>query len=162
MIDKNGKLFGKISIVDLLILILVAVLAIGLIFRVVNKSAISGNSNFKTVLKIEDVRQFTVDAIQVGDVIYEQHANEIGVVSNVEIGEATEIMEDMKGEAFLAPLDQRYNLIITLDTTGRISDKGYYANGNRQLSIGGDLPIQSKYVYTSSRIIDVYEEWLYE
>lgn len=158
MIDKNGRLFSKISIIDLLIIVLVLVLAVGLTYRVKNKAVLAGNSTFKVVLKVEDVRDYTVDAVQVGDVIYEQHANKIGVVSDVSYTDAKDIMEDMDGDVFLAPMNERYDLYITLDCTGRISDKGYYANGNRQLSIGGDLPIQSKYIYTTSRIIDIYEE----
>lgn len=158
MIDKNGRLFSKVSIIDLLIVVLVLVLAVGLIFRKETQPVINGNANFKVVIKIEDIRQYTVDAIQIGDKFYEQYANEIGTVSNIEVSGATELMENNKGEAFLAPLQDRYDLAVTLDCTGRITDTGYYANGNRQLSIGGDVPVQSTYVYTNSRIIDIYEE----
>ncbi|MFV0502964.1 MAG: DUF4330 family protein [Lachnospirales bacterium] len=158
MLDKKGRLFGKVSIVDLAIIILLIVLIIGVAIRFSSKGeTITSNDDFKIVFEIDKVRQYTVDAIKVGDDIYEQHGNILGTVSNIEIEPGYDVMTKDNGTALYAPVEDRYRLIVTMDSSGNVNEFGYFANGNRQISTGSDLAIQSQYIHTYCRILDVYE-----
>ena len=73
IIDKKGRLFGLINIVDLLIIILLlALVAVG-VKRFGNKAAVGEATTKKGVItaEIKDVRDVTAKNVKVGDPIYD-------------------------------------------------------------------------------------------
>ena len=68
---KNGKLFGKINIIDLIVLLLVLVFIIGMVIRVggTKTGEITTKAGFEYVVKVENIRDFTVKALEEKGVI---------------------------------------------------------------------------------------------
>ena len=66
IIDKNGKLFGKINIIDLLVILLIIGAGIGFGLRFVSTAADNVRSQTKLtyVVEVENIRSYAVDALQ--------------------------------------------------------------------------------------------------
>lgn len=81
ILDEKGRLFGKVNLIDLL---LVIVLACGLGFggyKILSRYFITIEyDNYKVVLKAEDVHPEMVDAIRIGDKLIERSGAVIGTV----------------------------------------------------------------------------------
>ncbi len=81
ILDEKGRLFGKINIIDLLIVI---ALAGGLVFggyKIIGRYFIHTEyENYKVVLRAEDVHPEMVDAIRIGDRLIERSGAIVGAV----------------------------------------------------------------------------------
>ena len=113
---KNGKLFGKINLFDLLtiLLILVLVFAIGMKF-LTDKETKNNTVEVTYELKVESVRDVTANAIRKGDKVYHYQLDEvIGTVEDVKTEPATDPMNTFSGEAIEVPIEDRYDVIITV------------------------------------------------
>ncbi len=156
-IDKNGRLFSKVSIIDLIIVLVVIALAVGLVLKKsspVTKKIVSSNTKFYVTFMADGIRQFSVDAIKEGDVFYEA-TTKLGSVVKLRKEQAYSIMHKTDGTAIDAPLEDRYCLYITLECTGNVTSGGYFINGSRQVAAGGDLRMQSNMIRANVRIFDV-------
>ncbi len=155
MIDKKGRIFGKISIIDLIILVAILVLAVGFVLKLNSgevDSIVSANETFYTTFKVSKVRSFSADAVEIGDLYFEKHAAQLGKVVKFEKEEARDIMIKDDGTVVEVPVEGKFDLYITIECTGRVNDRGYYSNGNRQLNVGSDLTIKSNKLTSSARI----------
>jgi hypothetical protein len=80
MIDEKGRLFGVVSVIDLCILLVVLVAVGGFAYKITGATRFSrwGRHPITMVLQIKNVRQFAVDAIDIGDDIYEKNGPGLG------------------------------------------------------------------------------------
>lgn len=64
--DKNGKIGGKVSIIDILVIILIIVVIGGIAVRYGSgiTTAVESDKQFEYVLKVENVREYTVEALK--------------------------------------------------------------------------------------------------
>ena len=64
--DKNGKIKGKVSIIDILVILLIVVVIVGIGARYGSRitSAVQSDKEFEYVLRVENVREYTVNALQ--------------------------------------------------------------------------------------------------
>ena len=159
IIDGKGRLFGKVSLIDIGIVLVVAVLVIGFVYRRSSEDIlriVDANDIFYITFAAESVRQMSIDAVAVGDIFYIQHDQRpLGEVVALDTVPARQIMARSDGTAVLAPVEGRYNLIITMKTSGRIRDEGFFANGTNQISIGGSKMIESNMILLQAFIRDV-------
>ncbi len=135
---KNGKLFGKINLFDLLVILLVFVLifAIGMKFSS-NEETVTNTVDATYELKIESVRDVTVNAFHKGDNVYHFDTNQIiGTIENIESVAATDPMNTLDGKAIEAPLENRYDVIITVKTTAVRHETGNLMVGKVKLVEG--------------------------
>ena len=65
IIDKNGRLFGKISIVDIIVIVAAVLVFAGVYVRFSGNQgkAVVQNDTFYYTMEIENVRKTTLDAI---------------------------------------------------------------------------------------------------
>ena len=70
IIDRNGRLFGKISVIDLLVIAVVAVMAVALYVKTNQKeitSTTTRNTPITFQILVRGVRSYVADAVAVGD-----------------------------------------------------------------------------------------------
>ena len=86
MFSKNGKLFGKISVIDIAVVLLLVVLVVGVALRFSGGAGgqfVSGNS-YECVVKVKNVRDYTVKALEKGGEVYDKTTKEyIGTIVGV-------------------------------------------------------------------------------
>ncbi len=139
MMIKNGKLFGKINLFDFLVvvLILVLVFAIGMKF-LFNKETVTNTVEVTYELKVESVRDVTVNAFRKGDPIYHYELDEvIGTVEDVQSVPATDSMRTLDGEAIEAPVEDRFDVLVTVKGTAVRHSNGNLMIGKAKLVEGG-------------------------
>lgn len=158
MFRKNGKLFGKISVVDILALLLIAVLVFGVYQRFGGSKTdfVSGNT-YECVMKVKNVRNFTVDALAKGGEVYDKTTKEhIGTIVGVTSEAASEPLLMADGSHVMAPEKDRYHAYVTVEFTGKESGDGYYTESNQQISVGGTLVVQAKWAECEATIVEVH------
>ena len=85
IIDKNGRLFGLVSIIDVVVLLVVAVMALALYVRgnrTVTGSTLS-NVPISFQMVIEVAPDYLADSIQVGDKIYDKERVGAGALGTI-------------------------------------------------------------------------------
>lgn len=148
VVDKKGKLFGKISVLDLIVILVLVVAIAGCIYKFgpgkTSGSIMSGgNTTLEMVIKTGSTRQYTVDAVKVGDAVYEVHGDKIGTITDIHTEQAYEAVDTRDGNKQYLPVENRYFVYITVEANGSITEKGYLINGSKQFSKGNTVSIET-------------------
>ncbi len=158
ILDKNGKIFGKVSIVDIAVLLVVALVAVGIFARYGSHitTAVQSQEDFRYVLKIEGVRQYTVDALnKKGAVTDKKSLKNLGEITDVRTEGATRESVTADGRVTYAPMPDYYTCYVTIDAHGKESEENYVLDDATELSVGRIVDLYSKYVKTSGMILSV-------
>ena len=153
---KSWKLFGKLNIIDLLIILIVIAALILLGSRLLRsgKAQTIGTSNQKTIVTFygfDDVSDFVIDAMQEGDgVVLYPNNTAIGKLLSFESEPAYESVTDPEtGVTSKQPLDGLCFLTITVECNGAftrsgmtIEDTTFVVGGNYYLTVG---PTRAEY-----------------
>ena len=149
--DKNGRIFGKVSVVDIIIVLAVLVLGAGLAYRQLSREVrqiVSADAVFYVTLESKQLRGFSVDAVSVGDVMYKQHDRQsLGVVKEIKVAPGVDYLLKSDGTAVLAEMEERYTAFITLECRGNINETGYFVNGNTHIAEGSEVVLVSNRVF---------------
>ena len=165
-IDEKGKLFGKVSIIDILVvvLIVVGIFGIGFAYKQIkandilteNKSLFGQQTDLDTLvvtMRLEEVREVTVSAIKEGDEIFAADTGKyIGEISQVSTEPATRTGADIYGDVFEAELPERYDVILTVNVPGKLTDGGYMTASNIHLVYGSTMEVKTPAVQTFPQI----------
>lgn len=158
--DKNGKIKGKFSIIDLLVIILIVGIIAGIAVRYGAKAttAVRSSAEFECELEVVNVRQYTVDALKKGGVITDKKSEVvIGeiVADKVQEEPAKFVSTKADGQIVESELPERYNCKVTVKVKGKVSDDAYIMDDSNEISVGRNMEIFSKYVKTSGEIKSV-------
>ena len=161
LIDKNGKLFGKISIIDLLVILafLVAFAGFGIRFLGPASESVTNRTSLTYVVKIEDIREYTVNAIKkMGVVTDNKSKSKIGEI--IEVREMPRVEQELNdsGKRINVIVPEKYDVEVTIKTDAKENAKSYIAGENIVLSVGTTVNMATKYANTSGRIIDIEVE----
>ncbi len=155
-IDEKGRFFGVASIIDIVVVAVVIVLAAAVYMRFfANEESVTeaAGSTFTYEIKARAVRQEVADMIKVGDQLYdEENRYYIGDVVNVSVEPAVQQMVLSDGTYVNAPVENRYDVYIEVETQGLISNGRYYAERSYEVSVNEGIQFLSKYVSTSGVI----------
>lgn len=156
--DKNGRIKGKVSIIDILVVLLVIFVVAGIAARYGSKitSAVKSDKSFEYVLRVENVREYTVKAIEKkGKVTDKKSEKTLGEIVDVRYETATQQSVTASGEVKNPETPGRYTCFVTIQAKGKESDDNYILDDSTELSVGRNIDLYSKYVKTSGDIISV-------
>lgn len=158
---KDGKLFGKISIIDIIAVVCIVVIAFGLYAKFTSKSdAVSSTEkvDFEFVYKVNSVRDFTIDGFEKGGPFFDKETKEyMGDVTGVRSEPAVMQVSMADGTYKQVNVPDKYDVYVTVRTTGKVSSLGYFTNDNKFIGAGSTVNAWSKYTTTGGEIVDVYE-----
>lgn len=161
IINKEGKLFGKISIIDIIVILAIAVLAFGLYMRFTNSESTKVSTEKQQIeytVLIKGVRMGTVEALsQLGPITNSTTKEYAGEIVDVTYEEALETRELANGTVTETLLPERYTVTAKIQVDGSAGSSGYYNSTNQSINIGSTLYFTSKYANTSGIIVDVSE-----
>lgn len=138
IIDRDGRLFGKISIIDLLVIAVVAV--IGAAVYVKNNAApiSSGTVREQKIvfqIRASGVEDYLTDAVRVGDKVYDANyssgSGPVGEITAVEVvsDPGLQLYEDMSdGTLPVIEAEGTVDLMITVEGTGVSDGRSYTIN----------------------------------
>jgi len=155
--DKNGKIFGKINIIDLAAILIVILAIVGITIRFTSIAAenVNQKAHFSYVVEIEDIRTYSVNALNKMGKATDKQGNIIGEITNVESDKMKTQLVNDNGEPVKAFKPGRYVARVTLESEGKDTDNGYYVGENTELSVGSSITMYTKYSNCSGKIIKV-------
>ncbi len=159
-INKEGKLFGKISIIDIVVVLAVVVMSFGLYLRFGGEETkvSTQKQQIEYTLLVKGVRIGTVEALQqLGPVTNVSTKEYAGDITEVTYEKAIDTRELANGRIVETPLPERYNATVKIHVDGSVNNSGYYTSTNQSINIGSTLYFTSKFANTSGVIVDVGE-----
>lgn len=147
LIDGKGRLFGKINIVDFLIVLLVILIAAGVytVFFGRSDKQVLESSKLVYDFEITNVNKDFVDAITAGDPIRDNiRGNELGTVVSKASRKATMLNEDLiNGRYVIAEVPDAYDVVITIEGNANITPANIIVGG-AEIKVGKKFSIKGK------------------
>ncbi|MCZ7664062.1 MAG: DUF4330 domain-containing protein [Thermoleophilia bacterium] len=134
ILDDRGRLFGKVSVVDLFVLLLVVALA-GLAYVRLAGSGEGAEKDYLLTMAIEKVRKATTDQFEIGDLVRDDAGNVLGHIESVAIEPTpTEVFDD-QGNLYQRPSPVFSDVKIVIKGRGTFSP-GAVRAGSLPLRVG--------------------------
>ena len=146
LIDKKGKLFGIVNIIDLSVILLLGVVIVfgGQRFL---KSAPQVNADTKKAVvefEVSNIRTQSVDALDVGDILYNYDRGQVfGKVIQKKIENYTEPVQTIDGEIKLAEVPDKYVLILTVESDA-VDTPSVTIIGGEHTRVGAQFRLKNK------------------
>ena len=153
LIDKNGRLFGLISVIDVIVILVVAVMAVALYLKTNTKTHTSTSVQNDTItyqVLARAVPEYVVDAVHEGDKIYDNDRASggcLGEITAIEVGEGTELTKFADGTMGLAPAEGTVNLLLTIQGSGLVDEGRYMLNRVYDLGVNAGRNFATTYAY---------------
>ncbi len=157
-IDEQGKINGKVSIVDIFVILLLiaCVAAVGIKLQKA-QSIRGGDCMIEYSLRIENIRDLSVNAINQNykDIEDAETGYALGEIVNVETSPARVLVQTNDGMFKMEEYDNRYDVVVTLQTSGTETDDGFYASSGRQICVGETIGALNGYVQLFGEVVSV-------
>lgn len=152
IIDERGFLFGKISVVDIMAVLLVIAMGLMLYARFFSGGGDgvgfteTGTVKVECVLKVTLASRWHLDTIKPGDVIYSGgDGPALGTVKDVRTEPAYTLVETPEGTVASVPVEDYYDIYITVEAQCTTGANGYYLGGSVELNRNMTLQICTVY-----------------
>ena len=149
ILDRDGRLFGKISIIDVSVLLVVAVLAVAVFVKSQRAQTSTSITDTPVIYQmlLTNQPEYMRSAIQEGDQLYDQERStggSLGTITQVEVSDGTNLGALDDGTYAVLPAENRYNILITVEGAGLVS-----ADGGVALNRVYDLGVNSSRTFTT-------------
>lgn len=161
IVDDRGRLFGVISVVDIGVIAVVIILAVAVYYKflVVDvKKAVVDSQPITFQVKAEGVRAYTTDSLKVGDEFYEVVTDttyDVGKITDIEVTPAQRYLTLQDGTNVLAPVENRYDVIITVEGKGTCLDGRYYLNNLDEFGVNAARSYCTLYTAISATVVSI-------
>jgi len=140
IIDEHGRVFGKISIIDFLVVLVVLLIGAGLyvrynILEMTSVSTETGTITYRVV--INGIREYTVNALKTGDALYDRNNSggySIGTITDIAVSDAKKASQKLDGTVVLGDYEGRYDVTLTVTAKGAQSGGRYLVNKTYELN----------------------------
>ena len=157
LIDKKGKIFGVINIIDLTVILILGLLIVGGAYRFKKASPQVVAQSQKAVVKVEvsEVRQPTVDGIEVGDVLYHYDRGQyFGKIIDKKVENFRTAVETSDGKVVMADVPEKYNVILYIESDATNTTDTIIIGGE-QTRIGAQYRLKDKKVAVFGTILGI-------
>lgn len=162
IIDRNGRLFGKISVIDVLVIAVVLVMAAALFFKS-NQTHTGTSVTSETItyqMVANGVRTYVADAVQVGDLMYDQDRSSggtLGKIVDIQVLPGTKLGEMNDGTAGMVPVEDGVDLLLTIEGSGILSEGRYLLNRVYDLGVNSARNYYTPYAQFTGTITAILE-----
>ena len=166
IIDRNGRLFGKISIIDVLVIAVVLVMAAALYFKS-NQDHTGTAVAEQTItfqIRAQGVDSYVADAVLVGDGIYDKTYSSggraLGRITDVQVERTPGLKLAEKltdGTAGLLEADDTVDLLITVEGSGLITGGSYSLNRVYDLGINSFRNYLTKHADFKGMVCEIFD-----
>jgi len=161
IIDNNGRLFGKISIIDVFVILVVAVLAVALYLKtntMTHTSTAVPNDVIEYQVLVQSTYPYVAEAIQVGDKVFDEDNPNVGCVGEITAVESlpgTEQVSFADGTVEMAPTEDTVNLLVSIRGEGVVNEKSYLLNRVYSLGVNSARNFQTPYVRFTGTVASI-------
>ena len=133
-IDEKGRLFGKLNLFDLLILLVLVVGVVGMAFRLVIRASNKAETQTAVyTVTFSNLEECHATAFAEGDPIYEENVL-LGTVTGVEVSPAKTAKLQLDGTVALEEHLLYYDVELTFTTDRLLAEGGYAIDGQEMLA----------------------------
>ena len=131
LMDQNGRLFGKVHFLDLLLCLLLICGVIGMALRITNAETTKQESDVIPAIgatytfEIRDARDYHLTAYKVGDEVYEGKVM-MGTITDIQIEPTKESQTKEDGTAVIVERNLSYSIFLTIRTENLTVNDGYF------------------------------------
>lgn len=161
IIDRNGRLFGKISVIDVLVILAVAVLAAALAFK--GNQTHTGTTAMTPItfqLRISGYRGYVTDAIRAGDMLYDQDNSSggpLGEILDIQTSPGSKLATFYDGAIEDVPVEDGYTLLLTVRGEGILSNNRYLLNRVYNLGVNTTRNYYTPYAQFTATVTAILE-----
>ncbi len=158
IIDKNGRLFGVISIIDVVLILILVVVAVSYYMKnSVMETSGGGQKDvgIEIVIMAETLPSYLAESILVGDTIYDStyaSGGAIGVVTKVEYLPSQTLAIFSNGTYQAVSAEDSYNLRVTVEGKGIYSEGRYSINRVYEIGVNAARFFTTKYATFVGRV----------
>ena len=135
IIDKKGRLFGKLNIFDLFIVLALIGFAVGFAVKINlpdKLNIVTEKEKIEFTVKVEKVRPELLEYLKKGDNIWSVDSKaKIGVIEEIKSENAKFSIERSDGVNVIDTTDMRLDLTVKILTEGVINDDGVILTGTK-------------------------------
>lgn len=162
IMDNNGRLFGKISIIDVAVVLLVAALAVALNHKAQLPQTSTNVENAPITFQIwvRNQRPEILNAIHEGDSLYDPDRStggSLGQITQIQVSDGTQQGELVDGSVVQAPCEERVDLLITLEGSGLVENGSFILNRVYELGVNASRTMNTKYATFTATVVDIRE-----
>jgi hypothetical protein len=158
IIDDRGRLFGVISVIDVIVLAVVAILVAAVLTKFnIQDTPIASTNTVRVVytVKIPMIRSTTAALLRPGDNLYTDTGTFIGVIQGVNVEDAYHPEWLVDGTYVMGKVQERYDVTLTVEVQCSFSNGRYYADRVFELNADAEQKIQTKYVTTTGFFVTI-------
>lgn len=161
IIDSKGKLFGKVSIIDIIIVLVVIAAFAGVGYKLTKSSAgsilVSNEEKFLMTFYSDESPDYAVKAVKVGDVVkdFDKGSYFGKVIALPEISEAISFHEYDNGKWITGSRTGYCSYYMQVDAKGVSNADGGYSFGGANYYIGRTVTIRVGDTVFSGRIYSI-------
>lgn len=158
-VDKKGRLFGVISLIDVAVILAVILIVAGVYFKFFasdSKATASKTVDVPGEITIYAIDNEYLDNLKVGDIIYSKESGaEIGTITNISVSDAMVMtqQEDGSFEKINKPGFSDVKMEVTLPCSE--SDGRYYASRTFEVSENLTAAMDTKYLLFSGTVTEI-------
>jgi hypothetical protein len=151
IIDEHGRVFGKISVIDFAVVLIVILIGAALYLKydvldVSDKTSQSGAITY--TVTIYGVRDYTVDAVKPGDLLYDKNNRggyPIGTITGIQTADAKKASELLDGTIVLGNKVGYQDITLTVTADCTRSDGKYLVNRTYELNANSKRTFNTRY-----------------
>ena len=161
LIDRNGRLFGKVSVIDLIVVAVVLVLAVALNMKnnhLSHTSTSVTNDPITYQVLASGVRNYVADAVREGDLMFDQDRSSggtLGKILSIEVLPGSKMAELNDGTVEVIPAEDCVNLLLTVQGEGIVSDGRVLLNRIYDLGVNSARNFYTKYAQFTGTVTDI-------
>ena len=161
ILDRDGRLFGKISIIDVIVILVVAVLALAIYVKTQMPQTGTSVTTTKVVyqMKLNNQPEYMLSAIQIGDELFDKERStggSLGTIVDIEVSSGTEQGELDDGTVAYVPAEGYYDILLTIEGDALIGSDGSVAlNRIYDLGVNSHRNFNTKYASFVGQIVDI-------
>lgn len=166
-IDRDGRIFGLVSVVDLLVLIFLVLAGVSLYLKAnvldttqtAQSHDLSAMDTVSVQVLVSNVSDFVADALEIGDEVYDQgnfDAGVLGTISDIQIQDASYIAELSNGlRAVVSGAEDHCNILLTLECRYTQSNGFWMINGDYPLGVNAARTFFTKYAGFGGTVVQI-------
>ena len=161
LIDRNGRLFGTVSVIDLIVVAVVLVLAVALNMKnnhLSHTSTSVTNDPITYQVLVSGSRNYVADAIREGDLMFDQDRSSggtLGKILSIEVLPGSKMAELNDGTVEVIPAEDCVNLLLTVQGEGIVSDGRVLLNRIYDLGVNSARNFYTKYAQFTGTVTDI-------
>ncbi len=142
LMNSKGKLFGKVSIVDIIVILLIILAIVGAYFRFNGNNVVAVNktTEFYYTFSIKEVREtnknLLEDSVGTAFRLSGKVSSSMGELVGVEVTDAKKIIALSDGSVVNATVPEKYDVVMTFRVDGLMSESGYFTPEMHEICVG--------------------------